>query len=119
MSGLLSAWRKFGATIVALALAMLVIGPSMDGVICFKDVSAKTAAYSASVDAATSDGAPDSSKNDVASCIHGHCHHGGVFAPAADVVAVAFSPPSDAHNLHRLRIATSDLKFDLDRPPRA
>lgn len=112
----LTAWRRFGAAFAALVLAVLALGPSLDGVLCAGDAPS-------AVQVAVSLGSPGADAHDherTDGCAHGHCHHG---APQAPEPAVAPAAPL-AYAAARLTPAKdaaspAGRQFDLMRPPRA
>lgn len=113
-------WRRLGAALAALVVAVLAFGPGLDGVLCGDESGMAAAAAELSPTAAA---APDHSTaghadDERGACVHGHCHHAGSYAPAPTAASAAPVPLRDRHGLIRARVATSDPKFGLLRPPR-
>lgn len=120
MAATLAWWRKIGMALAALVLAMIVLGPSVDRMICGDDVGMGAAASERVVATASPDHDSDGEPCGDLSCLHGHCHHGSpsVSLAASDAVE-RHDMGASVHPLRRGRVATSDPKFDLMRPPRA
>jgi len=114
-----AAARGLGPVLAALLVMMLALAPSLDKLVCREDAQASSAAASSVVAKAGGDLLGDHGTTDADICIHGHCHHGGPFvsAPVGELAALDALP--DRHELILSRVATSDRKFDLERPPRA
>lgn len=114
-------WRKLGAVFAALVLSVLTFGPSLDGILCHDEGGLSAAAAELPSLKASPDADLTGHKADgLAPCIHGHCHHGAAYVP---VLPIASETPHElrihAQRLPRQRVATSDPKFGLMRPPRA
>ncbi|MGA0605274.1 hypothetical protein ACO2Q0_04665 [Phenylobacterium sp. VNQ135] len=114
-------WRKVGMALAALVLAVLTLGPGLDGLLCQDEGG--LSAVAAEMPAAEASAADDhSGPRDEGSgvCVHGHCHHA---APCVSASPAATEQPCNpigvAHPLPRDRAPTSDPKFGLMRPPRA
>ena len=111
-------WRKIGMALAALVLAVLTLGPGLDGLVC-RDEGGAVAAAPIAAEAA-SDGHSGSADQGADICVHGHCHHSAPYVPSALAsVETRDHLTGDAHLLARARIPTSDPKFGLMRPPRA
>lgn len=124
MDALTHWWRRLGGLLAAAVVALLVVGPGIDTIICAgEDVVAVGAPdHGPQLNAAADDhpsptvpGAVDHS----GACPHGHCHH-----IAADRAAYAVAELDAPAALARLPIPQargpdSDLFYDLERPPRA
>lgn len=121
-------WRKLGAALFALVLAVLTFGPGIDAVLCQADPGMNVAAAEhvhaaaaetpqAHADAAPSDG--DDHGPDGMACIHGHCHHGASYVPAQLRSPGAMTPVAMRHELRRSGGVAIDRQFALKRPPRA
>lgn len=112
-------WRRLGAALSALVLAVLVLGPSLDAIICHDDLSMSAAA----AEALTERAAPHQDRSDHGgdglACVHGHCHHGSAYAPVAFAAVEGREALRAEHKLFRVRVEISDPKFGLKRPPRA
>lgn len=106
---------------VALLVAVLSLGPSVDALVCGNDGSLSAAAAEAPTVAGQSFAAPEDQHqgSDIADvCIHGHCHHYAPFVPLngdGDFLAKGIR---SQHDLERGDIRTSDPHFGLKRPPR-
>lgn len=112
-------WRRLGAALAALVVAVLAFGPSLDSLVCGDEAGLAAAAAEHSPAAAPDYGQAGHSDDDLGVCVHGHCHHAGSYAPAATVAVAEPAPLRARHGLQRARVATSDPKFGLLRPPRA
>jgi hypothetical protein len=107
--------------IVMIAMAA---GPSLDSLICRDDSGFAAAAAESPHELAASDpqkhGGPEGLADGVAPCVHGHCHHVAPFMP---LIPEAAGAPADfavkTQRPDRQRVATSDPKFGLMRPPRS
>lgn len=111
--------RGFGLVFAALLIVVLALAPSLDKLVCREDAQAPLAAASSVVANAGGDLLDDHSQPGADICIHGHCHHGAPFMPAPVGELAVLRAKPDRHELILSRIAVSDRKFDLDRPPRA
>lgn len=114
-------WRRLGTALAALVLTVLTFGPSLDRLLCHDESSLTAAAAELQPGAVPADlRGTDHADDGLAPCVHGHCHHGSPYVPAAPESAaapqdvVAPQPP-----LMRVRVPTSDPKYGLIRPPRA
>ena len=115
-------FRRLAGALVALTLAMFVVAPSLDALICGDEGAVASAASTSSADqlAKFDDGGvghADSVPHQP--CVHGHCHHGFQYVP----VAVAEAPVSEAGTARHVwptpvRLATL-APSSLERPPRA
>jgi len=109
-------WRRFGAALAALVLAVLAFGPGVDRLVCGGEGAMAAAAAEASAAFASADH-PAHSHDDLGACVHGHCHHAASYAPAETAEAAEPAVLRHRHGLRRVRVATSDPKFGLLRPP--
>lgn len=107
--------------LAALVLAVLTLGPGLDGLLC-KD-EGRIGAASAELPAtqvSSVDGHSDPPDGGPGVCAHGHCHHAAPYVPASPAAA---EDPLDllgpAHALPRYRAPRPDPTFGLRRPPRA
>lgn len=112
-------WRRLGAALAALVVAVLAFGPGLDRLVCGEEGGLAAAAAEHSPAAAS----PDHSTaghhdDDLGACVHGHCHHAASYAPAVTVAAAEPAVMRARHGLPRGRVATSDPKFGVLRPPR-
>lgn len=126
MRGLVSSWRACGGLLVALVLAVLVMGPSLDALLCRDDAAAHAVAGATGQDLLAAQDAPadadDDGDDDAGPCVHGHCHHGAsVGAPPAIAIAIAdrASGTGTLHPLVEVSLPPGQSPFGLDRPPRA
>ncbi|MEW5683305.1 MAG: hypothetical protein AB1942_00150 [Pseudomonadota bacterium] len=124
-----TAWRRIGAVLFALVLSLLIVGPGIDTIICRDELTAGPAAelsvtavgdHAQVVQAHDADagGLSDHGPDGLA-CVHGHCHHAGAYMAADLRAADEPDAPRAQHALLRSRVAVSDPKFMLMRPPRA
>lgn len=124
MAGRSTWWRRLGGLLAALVLAVLTMGPSLDALICGGEDGMSAAAAVQTVDSdhavAVEDGHGQSPHDgDLTPCMHGHCHHGAPYVPAALSDAEEPSVLTDGHDLDRVTVVTSDRHFQLKRPPRS
>jgi hypothetical protein len=114
--------RRLAGALVALTLAMFVVGPSLDAVICHDELSAaaSTAVVTGEQVAAYDDSGtqhPGSSPHQP--CVHGHCHHNLQSVPASLAEAPVSEGGAERHAWPTLvRLATLSPS-GLERPPRA
>lgn len=110
--------RRLAGALVALTLAMFVVGPSLDALVCHEELS--TVVATGEQVATIDDGGtrhPGSSPHQP--CVHGHCHHN-----LQSVLAmVAEAPVSEGGGERQvwpalIRLATL-APTGLERPPRA
>lgn len=111
-------WRRFGAALAALVVAVLAFGPGLDGLVCSDEGGLAAAAAELSTTVAPDHSNAGHSDDDRSACVHGHCHHAAASAPATTVASVTPATLRDRHGLIRARVPTSDPKFGLLRPPR-
>ena len=118
---LASAWRKVGGLLVAALLAVLVLSPAVDALICKDDsaVSAQTSSGHAALAVADDvDEVAGHPLGAAGTCPHGHCHHGATYT-AADPADLVTAPPTRVgHTLISTRLPPSSAPPGLDRPPR-
>ena len=120
MTGRGAWWRRLGGLWAALVLVALAVGPSLDGFICHDEGGRATAAAALADVAAQDVGQPNPAHDDgLGPCVHGHCHHASPYVPVDEVVADAAVSPLMRYALARNAVRTSDLHFELKRPPRA
>jgi len=113
-------WRRLGGPWVALVLAVLALGPSLDGLICHDEGRPASSSSSAAVVAAQDVDQPSPAHDDgLGPCVHGHCHHAAPYVPVDAVVAEAAVSPRTRYALAPNAAPTFDLHFELKRPPRA
>jgi hypothetical protein len=119
---LASAWRKVGGLLVAGLLAVLVLSPAVDALICKDDGTVAVQAPNGHVTLAVADDADEVSGHPLGAagtCPHGHCHHGTSYT-VADPVDVATAPATRVgRTLVSTRLPPSSAPPGLDRPPRA
>lgn len=124
MDALAQWWRRLGGLLAAAVVALLVVGPGIDTIICAgEDVVAVGAPdHGLRLNAAADDHHSPTAPGTVdhtGACPHGHCHH-----IAADRAACAVAELDAPGTLARLPIPQargldSDLLYGLERPPRA
>lgn len=113
-------WRRLSAALAALVLTVLTFGPGLDMIVCHDEGSLSAAAAELVPVAVGDDVAPGGHSDDGAGvCIHGHCHHPAPYVPATLLTAEAPSVSEGEHDWLRVTVPTSDLQFELKRPPRA
>lgn len=109
----LPVWRRIGAALAAVVLAVLVFGPGLDGLLCLDEAGLSAAAAEMAYHG-------DDAPAEPGACLHGHCHHGVSEAPPARAGhAAPAGLIAGPHAPGRDRVATSDPKFGVLRPPRA
>jgi hypothetical protein len=125
-------WRQLGTALFVLVLTMFAVGPVLDTLLCRTELGTGAVAAEYPTNAreqvsgadevtfsASQVGDPNANHGaDGLACVHGHCHHGGQYVPAHAVVGDALEPSRTQHALLQSRIAISDPKFQLERPPR-
>ena len=132
MTSLRTGLRKLGTALFALVLTVLTFGPGLDALLCRDDAGMSAAAAEhvhdeaagletsdVHVDAVSPNIDPTDHGPDGQACIHGHCHHGASYVPVQFRAAAEAATPRPRHELRRSRVAVSDRKFALKRPPRA
>jgi hypothetical protein len=107
-----------GAALAALVVAVLAFGPGLDGLVCGEEGGMAAAAAEHSPAAASGHSTGGHADDDLGACVHGHCHHAASQAPPVTIAAAGPALTRDRHGLRRARVATSDPKFGLLRPPR-
>jgi hypothetical protein len=123
MDALTQWWRGLGGLLAAAVVALLVVGPGIDTIICAgEDAIAVGAPDHGPVLSAADDHHPADAPGTVdhnGACPHGHCHH--VAADRAAYVVAAVDAPAATARLPipQARAPTSDLRYGLERPPRA
>jgi hypothetical protein len=122
-------WRELGGLLAAAVIVMLAIGPSMDALICsgegIPEVSVSVAATApmaiakdqADLSGDQHTGVPGHS--DRGACPHGHCHHGSVAKAALEAPSLGVLKVADRLPIPLTTVPISDLRYSLDRPPRA
>jgi hypothetical protein len=110
--------------LAALVLAVLTLGPGLDGLLCRDEGGLSAAAATLAVAA---EAGPDGQDEDHTpgpphqdACLHGHCHHASPYVDAARVATDR--PPRLAAVDHALQPASppaSQPTSGLKRPPRA
>lgn len=120
MAGRSSWWKRFGGALAALTLAVLALGPGIDGLICQGDSGLSAAAATLADEASVSSDHPshETGKGGVDACVHGHCHHASPYTPSLQEQGASFDGA-----LLRLAVApdaapTSHPPSGLIRPPR-
>jgi len=117
-------WRKVGAGLAGLVLAVVAFGPAVDGLVCKEDglaAAAATLVVAVAVEAPV-DLEPDAAGEQcvMGACVHGHCHHPAQVVPAqfgADAGAVV---GADARlGGGQAVLPASACLAGLKRPPRA
>lgn len=114
--------QRLASALAALALAVLMAGPSLETLVCHDEISAAaTAAGSAMEQAISLDGGakphPESSPHQ--SCVHGHCHH-SVQSPPVTVAELSVMQSRSARHAWPTVIRLATLApSGLERPPRA
>lgn len=119
---LASAWRKVGGLLVAALLAVLVLSPSVDALICKDDGTVAVQAPTGHVTLAAADDADEVSGHPLGTagtCQHGHCHHGASYTAADPADLLAVPATRVGHALISTRLPPSSAPPGLDRPPRA
>jgi hypothetical protein len=124
MTPLRTWWRKTGGLVVACLLAALVIGPTLDAVVCGGE--GETAAASMPHGAAQSivvahhdQPDPNVDHDEGGICAHGHCHHGLTLGFVIADASVLPGPTSESHALGTTATHASRSPSGLERPPRA
>jgi hypothetical protein len=114
----LSAWgRTWVGALSACLLAVLVLGPTLDAVICGDDAVAASVATAIGRPAAGR--APNDHPAEPAGlCTHGHCHPVLSEAPATPPVIAVGPADRQAYDVVLGSAPTSDRHFELIRPPR-
>ncbi len=119
---LASAWRKIGGLAVAALLAVMVLSPVVDAVVCNDEraTASETLDERSTLAALDQIGhAPDQPGGGLEACPHGHCHHGAAFTVADIAQPVSVSPAPAGHALAHAALPPSAGTSGLDRPPRA
>lgn len=111
-------WRRLGAALAALVVAVLAFGPGLDGLVCGDEAGVAVAAELPATSVAPDHGHVGHSDDERGACVHGHCHHAAAYAQATTVASAAPAVLRDRHGVIRARVLTSDPKFGLLRPPR-
>lgn len=121
MAGISSGWRRVAGAMVALLVAVLVLGPPIDAFACEAEAVA-TAVQPAGGQArvTTADIHADHHGAAVAgACVHGVCVHAPCGLPASGPVCLAPRHGEAVHALEPLASSRSAPDFGLKRPPRA
>ena len=117
-------WQRLYRAIFALAVALLVLGPTIDSFLCQAEIPAIGPFHTQSVEAASVD--QDGGHHKGGSlldqdgiCAHGHCHHGVQY-----ITAVYSRVTEPSQQVARLYLNTNlppsdDHRLGLKRPPRA
>ena len=122
MASVLAWWRRLGSTLMAGAMALLMLGPTLDAVTCFDETMPAAVAQSAD-GVALADGAGSSDRHHPDDpqgfCSHGHCHHAGQYVPAQGDAPAPPGPAAEPHRVLRAAALASLAPSGLERPPRA
>lgn len=114
-------WERTARALIALSLAVLVLGPSLDVVLCRNDAPTVATAQSATEQLA-SDTAAGGPQHDVGHpdglCSHGHCHHGGAYLLASLEAPGANATARSRHDAIPATPADSLTLSGPERPPR-
>jgi len=105
--------------LAALVVAVLAFGPGLERMVCGDESGLAADAAELSDAAATPDHSTTGHHDDdLGACVHGHCHHVAAHAPAVTIAAAEPAFTRDRQGVRRGRVATTDPKFGLLRPPR-
>jgi hypothetical protein len=117
-------WRKAGGLVVACLLATLIIGPTLDAMVCGGESEAAVgsiphgaaqtlvSAHHDQLDLDVGDG-------EAGNCAHGHCHHGVALGFIVADAAALHTPTVQSHALAPSSVRASRAPSGLERPPRA
>ena len=111
--------RHVCSMIIALVVALLVITPSIDPLLCEGDELAAASDQSFQTIASHRDAAPAKHSQGPAECPHGHCHHAAPMAATLPPAETAHAMSAERHAWETLAERRSAPVFGLKRPPRA
>ena len=117
MNRLTAGWRRLACGPAACLLAVLVLGPALDGAVCETDPAEAAAHAMGASDHAQE--APDQQSDRDGPCVHGHIHQISAAAPATPLVAVSARIEPQVYDLALGSPPVTGRHFQLIRPPRA
>ncbi len=111
-------WRGVGGLLLPGLLALMVLSPAIDAMVCFGDASAASAPAAEVASTAKPDQKPADHRDAGDVCPHGHCHHSApmLIVQLDDEPAHALAQP--LHPALSARAAPSLAPAGPDRPPR-
>lgn len=117
----MTGWRNLGGLLAACVLALLVIAPTIGMATCICEDGAPAAGVetSAAVQTVQGDQQDHRAPCDAASCVGGHCHHGGAMLGTAAAEVPTRAPAAPEHMPASVQVLASRVLSGLDRPPRA
>lgn len=112
-------WRGVGGLVLPCLLALMVLSPAIDAMVCFGDTSAAAAPVADAAPTAKPDQKPADHRDAGDVCPHGHCHHSGpmLIAQLDDQPVRALGQPR--HPALSARATPSLAPAGPERPPRA
>ena len=114
-------WRRMSGLLVACLVATLLAAPTLDAIVCTGEGGAMVSAgLSDGPAVAPGDHADIAADHDaLASCVHGHCHHGLAFGLVLAEGLPALAPLSQSHPPALTSAPASRTPPGPERPPRA
>lgn len=115
MKRLSTQWRRWAGALTACLLAVLVLGPALDAVVCEQD-----GAVVSVISGVQTDHQPDGRHSEPAGvCVHGHCHQAFSEAPAIQTAVASTRADPQIYPMTPERVRVTNRQFKLIRPPRA
>lgn len=112
-------WRGVGGLLLPCLLALMVLSPAIDAMVCFGDASAASAPVAEVASTAKSDQKSADHRDAGDVCPHGHCHHSAPMLIAQLDDAPVHLLVQPLHPALSARAAPSLASAGPDRPPRA
>lgn len=113
----IAGWRRLAGALAACLLAVLVLGPALDSLVC--ETCPDEAAAHAMGASEHAREAPGQHSEREGLCVHGHIHQVSAAAPATLLVAVSASIEPQIYDLALGSPPVVGRHFQLIRPPRA
>ena len=119
MARLRSWGRRLGGLLAVCLLATLLVGPTLDALVCKDDGQASASAAAGALVIADEHADGAGSDLDQGACPHGHCHHGLAFALASTETQATPSPGQARLSPLQVTQLASRSPQGIERPPRA